>query len=111
MARKLRLVPDVSKPNQRVLQNVGRKTDAEYGRAGRKYLTPVEVDALIRAAKDGRHGRRDATMIAVAYHYALRCSELIALTALGSHYQNSLAIFHPAHCLDAVEDQVKCYLL
>jgi integrase len=46
----------------------------------REYLTPSEVDALREAAaRRGRHGSRDATMILVAYRHGLRVSELIAL--------------------------------
>lgn len=46
----------------------------------REYLTPVEVDRLREAAaKQGRHGARDATMILLAYRHGLRVSELVAL--------------------------------
>jgi len=46
----------------------------------REYLTPEEVEALIKAAKRaGRHGHRDATLILIAYRHGLRVSELIAL--------------------------------
>jgi type 1 fimbriae regulatory protein FimB/type 1 fimbriae regulatory protein FimE len=46
----------------------------------REYLTPTEVDELREAAaKRGRHGGRDATMILVAYRHGQRVSELIAL--------------------------------
>ena len=46
----------------------------------REYLTPAEVDRLREAAaKRGRHGNRDATMILLAYRHGLRVSELIAL--------------------------------
>ena len=33
------------------MHRVGRKSDAEYGRDGHKYLTPDKVAALIKAAK------------------------------------------------------------
>ena len=33
----------------------------------REYLTTREVDRLIRAARDGRYGHRDATLILTAY--------------------------------------------
>jgi integrase len=69
-------------PARRVLQRVEnprRLTDAEYGREGRKYLRPGEVDQLIRGAKAGRHGLRDGLMVSMAYHHALRVSELIGL--------------------------------
>jgi type 1 fimbriae regulatory protein FimB/type 1 fimbriae regulatory protein FimE len=46
----------------------------------REYLTPAEVDKLREAAaKLGRHGGRDATMILLAYRHGLRVSELVAL--------------------------------
>lgn len=49
-------------------------------RRSREFLTPAEVDDLIKAAEAvGRHGHRDATMVMVAYRHALRVSELIAL--------------------------------
>jgi integrase len=57
------------------LQKVGRKTDADYGRDAHKYLTPSQVEALIKAAS-----KRDGLMISLAYHHGLRVSELIALT-------------------------------
>src|SRR5260370_8657202 len=43
------------------------------------FLTPVEVDSLINAAKRNRWGHRDATMILVAYRHGFRPSELIDL--------------------------------
>lgn len=46
----------------------------------REYLTPTEVERLIRAAqKRGRYGQRDATMILLAYRHGLRVSELVSL--------------------------------
>jgi type 1 fimbriae regulatory protein FimE len=76
----LRLVePAVARVLQRVSKNPRRSSDAEYGRADRKYLRPAEVESLMRAAKAGRHGVRDALMISVAYHHAMRVSELIDL--------------------------------
>jgi site-specific recombinase XerD len=47
---------------------------------GREYLTPAEVQRLVKAAAAlGRHGHRDATMILVASTHGLRVSELVAL--------------------------------
>jgi type 1 fimbriae regulatory protein FimB/type 1 fimbriae regulatory protein FimE len=57
----------------------GRQTDKDYGRDKQKYLTPAQVEALIKAAKAGRHGQRDALMVSLAYHHALRVTELIGL--------------------------------
>jgi type 1 fimbriae regulatory protein FimB len=64
---------------QRVTKNPRRMTDEDYGRADRKYLRPAEVELLIRAARAGRHGARDALMISVAFHHALRVTELVGL--------------------------------
>jgi integrase len=62
-----------------ILQRVGRKSDAELGRDGHKYLTPEQVEALIRAARQNRHGQRDGLMISLAWHHGLRASELVEL--------------------------------
>ena len=49
-------------------------------RRSREHLTPIEVERLITAAaKEGRHGTRDATMVLVAYRHGLRVGELVAL--------------------------------
>lgn len=45
----------------------------------REYLTPEEVERLIRAAQKGRYGPRDATLVLLAYRHGLRVSELISL--------------------------------
>ena len=45
----------------------------------REYLTEAEVEKLIEVAKGNRYGRRDATMILVAYRHGLRASELVDL--------------------------------
>jgi integrase len=45
----------------------------------REYLTPSEVETLIRTARKGRHGHRDATLILVAYRHGLRAVELCDL--------------------------------
>lgn len=49
-------------------------------RRSREFLTPAEVETLIKAAEGvGRHGHRDATLILIAYRHALRVSELVSL--------------------------------
>lgn len=45
----------------------------------REYLTDDEVEALIKAAGDNRHGHRDSTMILLAYRHGFRVAELVAL--------------------------------
>ena len=42
----------------------------------REYLTPAEIKKLIKAAKDGRWGHRDATLVLVAFRHGLRASEI-----------------------------------
>lgn len=44
----------------------------------REYLTSSEINQVAKAAKSiGRHGHRDNTIIMIAYHHALRVSELV----------------------------------
>jgi integrase len=45
----------------------------------REYLTPSEVERLIRTARKGCYGHRDATLILVAYRHGLRATELCDL--------------------------------
>jgi integrase len=45
----------------------------------REHMTEGEVERLMDAAKDNRHGHRDATMILTAYRHGLRVSELVDL--------------------------------
>src|SRR5258707_176398 len=54
-----------------------RRPNAEV--RSREHLTPAEVDAMIEAAKKGRHGHRDATAILVAFRHGLRAAELCDL--------------------------------
>jgi site-specific recombinase XerD len=55
----------------------GRLPNAHY--RTREYLTEREVERLIKAAGDNRHGHRDGTMILLAFRHGLRASELCAL--------------------------------
>ena len=45
----------------------------------REYLTPAEIEKLMKAARDGRWGLRDATLIMVAYRHGLRAKEACEL--------------------------------
>lgn len=74
MAAHLRLI----KPrNENRTVPVRRPANAEI--RPREYLTPAEIDALIKAAKDGRYGHRDATLILVAFRHGLRAIEVCDL--------------------------------
>lgn len=61
----------------RTVETPRRLTNAEYRQ--REYLTPSEVERLIKVASKNRHGHRDATMILVCYRHGLRASELVGL--------------------------------
>jgi type 1 fimbriae regulatory protein FimB/type 1 fimbriae regulatory protein FimE len=45
----------------------------------REFLTEAEVERLMDAARQNRHGHRDATMILIAFRHGLRASELVDL--------------------------------
>ena len=45
----------------------------------REYLTEHEIEALMAAARQNRHGHRDATMILVAFRHGLRAAEAVDL--------------------------------
>jgi integrase len=45
----------------------------------REYLTPAEVERLIKEARKGRHSDRDATLILVAFRHGLRATEIADL--------------------------------
>jgi type 1 fimbriae regulatory protein FimB/type 1 fimbriae regulatory protein FimE len=79
MAANLRLVGSAPENEKQRVARPGRKSDAAYGRDGHKYVTPDQVEALIKAARSSRHGQRDALMISLAWHHGLRASELVAL--------------------------------
>jgi integrase len=62
--------------------NVNRKVAPRRANAelrSREYLTPAEIARLSEAAKDGRWGLRDATLIMVAYRHGLRAKEAAEL--------------------------------
>src|SRR6201993_3390820 len=54
-----------------------RPTNAEL--RSREYLTAAEVEKLIKTAKDGRYGHRDATLILIGFRHGLRASEICDL--------------------------------
>ena len=45
----------------------------------REYLLESEVDAMVKAVKQGRWGHRDSTLILMGYRHGLRISELVSL--------------------------------
>jgi integrase len=61
-----------AKGRQRAFSEQSRKR-------GHDYLTAAEIDALEKAAKGNRHGKRDWLAIRMAHRHGLRASELTAL--------------------------------
>ena len=73
MSAQLRLV----KPRHQNRSVSARPPNAEL--RTREYLTPKEVDRLIKTARDGRYGHRDATLILIAFRHGLRASKICDL--------------------------------
>jgi integrase len=66
--------PDSPLPPRR-LSNASRRK--------REYLTPDEVDKLLRTSGNlGRHGARDRTLILIAYRHGLRVTVELKIDAL-----------------------------
>ncbi len=79
---------------------------ANASRRSREYLTPTEVEKLLKAAAQvGRHGARDRTLLLLAYRHGLRVSELVTMRweqidfkaglVHVSRLKNGLASTHP----------------
>ena len=63
MSAQLRLV----EPNNIFRSVLGRPQNAAL--RSREYLTPQEVEKLMRQARQGRYGHRDATLILIAFRH------------------------------------------
>jgi integrase len=55
----------------------GRATNASM--RPREYLTPAEVERLMKAARHGRYAHRDATLVLIAFRHGLRAIEICDL--------------------------------
>jgi integrase len=58
----------------------------------REYLTPAEVEKLMKAARSGRYGHRDATLILIAYRHGLRAVEICDLEWSQVEFSRSAAL-------------------
>ncbi|HLO50913.1 MAG TPA: tyrosine-type recombinase/integrase [Kamptonema sp.] len=67
--RELIPAPEPKSPNRRKYLDV----------RDREYLFEDEVEAMMKAARKGRWGHRDSTLILVGYRHGLRISELVNL--------------------------------
>src|SRR5215813_11236764 len=76
MIARLKLVEPCNE-NRQVEPTLRRVTNADM--RSREYMTPAEIEKLIKAAKDGRWGQRDACLIIVAYRHGLRAKEACEL--------------------------------
>jgi site-specific recombinase XerD len=74
---RLRLVAPAPKNRTVTTPTPTRLANAEYRQ--REYLTPSEVERLIKTASKNRWGHRDATMVLTCYRHGLRVSELVGL--------------------------------
>jgi type 1 fimbriae regulatory protein FimB/type 1 fimbriae regulatory protein FimE len=70
-------LPKKDSPLPKVRESLQHKKYSEV--RDREYLLESEVKAMMAAAKKGRWGHRDSTLILVAYRHGLRISELVNL--------------------------------
>jgi integrase len=54
-------------------------TTNDHERPRRDFLTPGEMDLLLKASRKGRHGVRNSALVLLAYRHGLRASELCGL--------------------------------
>jgi site-specific recombinase XerD len=69
-----------TRTNRAPTTEIGTVHNFPQNDARRAYLTPDELERLMKAARQrGRYGHRDATMILLAYRHGLRVGELVTL--------------------------------
>src|ERR1700684_1788427 len=63
----------------RQVASTGLRRPANVELRTREYLLPAEIEKMIKVAKNGRWGHRDATLILVAFRHGLRAREICEL--------------------------------
>jgi integrase len=66
-------------PPTKILRTVPPKRAKNAELRTREHMTPGEVETLLAAARENRHGHRDATMILLTYRHGLRAAEVCDL--------------------------------
>ena len=72
-------LPEPAPANRRNVKRDKAATVDEHERTHRDFLTQSEIDRLLKAAKAGRFGARDYTMLLLAFRHGLRVSELTSV--------------------------------